>query len=106
MKKNLMDSKSILTGYITTLVDEHSFRLKGTGPTESHLGCDFYPDEQYILCYTPKKYIKKILNSYDQTYGKWPKAAHSPLINSEHPELDTSLRVTQREWLEDLPITY
>jgi len=42
---------------VAALVDEHSFKLKGMGPTEFHLGCDFYPDELGVLCYTPKKHV-------------------------------------------------
>jgi len=75
---------------VNTLIDELSFKLKGTGPTEFHLGCDFYCDKQGVLCHAPKKHIKKILNNYCRTCGAWPKVAHSPLINGDHPELDTS----------------
>jgi len=38
----------------------------------------------------PKKHIEKILDNYRRIYGTWPKVAHSPLINGDHPELDTS----------------
>ena len=75
---------------ISLLVKEHCFKLKGTGPTEFHLGCDFYRDEEGVLCYAPKKYIEKILDNYQRIYGRLPKRAHSPLLQNDHPELDTS----------------
>jgi len=75
---------------IKLLTETHQFKLKGTGPTEFHLGCDFFCDEEGVLCYAPKKCIEKILDDYCWIYGAWPKPATSPLVNGDHPELDTS----------------
>ena len=36
----------------------HSFKLKGTGPVEFHLGCDYYRDDDGTLCVGPRKYIE------------------------------------------------
>jgi len=74
---------------IKLLTEKHQFKLKGTGPTEFHLGCDFFCDEEGVLCYGPKKYIEKILDNYRRIYGTWPKPATSPLVTGDHPELDT-----------------
>ena len=71
---------------INILIEKHAFKLKGTGPTEFHLGCDFSRDKDGVLCYAPKKYIEKILDNYRRIYGKWPKPAHSPLVQNDHPE--------------------
>jgi len=49
---------------IKVLMEKCQFKLKGTGPTEFHLGCDFFCDEEGVLCYAPKKYIEKILENY------------------------------------------
>ena len=49
---------------IKTLMEEHKFKLKGTGPISFHLGCDFGRDEDGTLYYAPKKYIEKILDNY------------------------------------------
>jgi hypothetical protein len=38
---------------ITALETTHKFKLKGSGPTEFHLGCDFVRDEHGRLCYAP-----------------------------------------------------
>ena len=75
---------------VKKLVEDFKFKLKGTGPTEFHLGCDFFRDEEGVLCYAPKKYIEKILENYRRIFGQWPKALHSPLVDGDHPELDTS----------------
>jgi len=75
---------------VKTLMEKYQFKLKGTGPTEFHLGCDFFRDEEGVLCYAPKKYIEKILENYRRIYGSWPKPATSPLTTGDHPELDTS----------------
>jgi len=72
------------------LVKDPCFKLKGTGPTKFHLGCDFYRDEEGALCYAPKKHIATILDNYQRIHGKWPKMVHSPLTSNDHPELDTS----------------
>ncbi len=66
------------------------FKLKGTGPIEFHLGCDFFRDSDGVLCYAPRKYIEKTLDNYKRLFGKEPKKASSPLDKGDHPELDTS----------------
>jgi len=75
---------------VNMLMEKHQLKLKGTGPTKFHLGCDFFRDEEGALCYAPKKYIEKILENYCRIYGAWPKPATSPLTAGDHPELDTS----------------
>jgi len=57
---DLMIASRIPEVIVKALIDEHNFKLKGTGPTEFHLGCDIYHDKQGVLCYAPKKYIEKI----------------------------------------------
>jgi len=48
---------------VKALIDEHNFKLKGTGPTKFHLGCDFCRDKQGVPCCAPKKHIEKILDN-------------------------------------------
>jgi len=75
----------------TALTDVYKFKLKGTGPIEFHLGCDFYRDEHGVLCFGPKKYIEKMEDAYVRMFGKKPKRnISSPLESNDHPELDTS----------------
>ena len=75
---------------IDTLTDDHKFKLKGTGPINFHLGCDFFRDEDRILCYAPRKYIKKTLNNFQCLFGSLPRKTSSPLEKGDHPELDVS----------------
>jgi len=42
-----------------------------------------------VPCYAPKKCIEKILDNCHRIFGTWPKPATSPLVNGDHPELDT-----------------
>ena len=84
-------------GIIDTLVNDHKFKLKGTGPITFHLGCDYFRDEHGVLCYAPRKYIEKMLENYKRIFGKNPKDAYSPLTKGDHPELDSS-ELLDDEW--------
>jgi hypothetical protein len=42
------------------LRDVHKFKLKGTGEIAFHLGCDFYRNDDGVLCVQPRKYIEEI----------------------------------------------
>jgi len=73
---------------IKTLSGEHKFKLKGTGAVSFHLGCDWFRDDNGDLSYAPHQYIKK--DNYLCLFGKRPHNAHSPIVQGDHPELDTS----------------
>ena len=76
---------------VDILEGKHKFKLKGTGPIEFHLGCDFFRDEDDVLCMAPKKYIEKMAMGYETMFGEKPSTkVHSPLEKGDHPELDTS----------------
>jgi len=69
----------------------NNFKLKGTGPTTFHLGCDFFRDEDGVLCVGPMTYIERMCMQYESIFGTKPKAAYtSPLTGNDHPELDES----------------
>lgn len=73
------------------LEQRYSFKLKGTGAIEFHLGCDFYRDKEGTLCMSPKKYINKLVDGYTRMFGERPKTnAYAPLDHGDHPEMDTS----------------
>ena len=77
--------------FVTTLEVKYKFKLKGTGPLEFHLGCDFYRDEHEVLCMHPRKYIDRMVDSYQRMFGEKPKTnISSPLEKGDHPECDTS----------------
>ena len=69
----------------------YHFKLKGSGPMAFHLGCGFERDDDGILCMDPKKYIEKMIQSYEQLYGEKPNQKfRSPLEDGDQPGLDTS----------------
>ena len=69
----------------------NNFKLKGTGPMQFHLGCDFFRDEEGVLCVGPRKYIERMEAQYVSLFGSKPKTnVTSPLEKNDHPELDTS----------------
>ncbi len=80
------DNKSI----IDALLNDYNFKLKGTGSISFLLGCDFFRDDDGVLCYAPRKYIEKMLDNYQRIFGQMPKKATSPLVKGDHPELDSS----------------
>jgi hypothetical protein len=81
------DPKSV----IDVLMNKHKFKLKGTGPIAFHLGCDFFRDSNGTMCMAPKRYIDKMISTYEQMFGSKPKTnVSSPLEKGDHPEIDTS----------------
>ena len=70
-----------------TLTKVHKFKLKGTGPIEFLLGCDYFCDEDGTLCSAPKKYIAHMESTYERLFGEKPTHRSSPLDSNDHPEL-------------------
>jgi hypothetical protein len=61
------------------------------GPITSHLGMDFFRDDDNTLCLSFVKYIEKLTMNCEQIFGQQPKQnASSPLENRDHPETDSS----------------
>jgi hypothetical protein len=77
------------SGFAKTLENKYSFKLKGTGELSFHLGCDFYRDQDGVLCMAPTKYIERMSDNYLRVFGERPKlTVMSPLEKGDHPELD------------------
>ncbi len=89
---DLMIASRMPQAIIDTLTSEPiNFKLKGTGPVEFHLGCNYFRDKDGVLCMAPIKYIDRMIASYKTMFGEDPKLnVHSPLENNDHPELDDS----------------
>ena len=75
---------------IATFQKDYSFKLKGTGPIQFHLGCNYFRDKNNVLCFAPRKYIEKMAETYERLFGTKPKLYSSPLERGDHPEIDTS----------------
>ncbi len=82
---------------VDALTGTYKFNLKGTGPISFLLGCDFFRDKDDNLCYAPRKYIEKMLETYKRLFGQFPRKAASPLVGNDHPELDSS-ELLDMEW--------
>jgi len=75
--------------FAKVLMDKYKFKLKGTGPISFHLGCEFVRDEDGVLCLRPRKYIDRMVATYEQMFGeKSCTKVWSPLEKNDHPELD------------------
>ena len=72
------------------LVKDHHFTLKGTGPINYHLGCDYFREPDGTLCYGPKRYIDKMVKDFDDMFHEKPRGYPSPLEKGDRPELDDS----------------
>ena len=71
--------------------EEHHFKLKGNELIRYHLGSNFSRDEEGVLCMSPTKYIKCMMDNYICMFGSASKTLYwSPLERGDHPELDTS----------------
>jgi hypothetical protein len=66
---------------------------KRTGLIKFHLGCNFFcRDEEGLSCFTPCKYIDKLIVSYERIFGSKLKTNKitSPLVKGDHSEIDDS----------------
>ena len=65
------------------------YKLKVTGIISYHLGYDCFRDKYNILCYAPRKYIKKLILDHMKMFGHKPKQYWSLLENGDHPKTYT-----------------
>ena len=73
------------------LKEKFECKIKGDGPLEYHLGCEYKLDKDGTLVAQPTKSINKILESYNKMFPvKNFINAKSPLEKNDHPELDNS----------------
>ena len=74
--------------FCDTLKEKYKLKLKGVGPINYHLGCGYTRDEDGTLVADPRKYVEKILESYEKTFGEKPKKTKTPLVRGDRPESD------------------
>jgi hypothetical protein len=79
-------------GIIRALTEDYKFKLKGTCLIEFHLGRAFFCDGEGVSCFAPRKYIDKLIASYERMFESKPKTNKitSPLVKGDHPEIDDS----------------
>ena len=68
----------------------HGYQIKVDGPLTFHLGCDYIRDKDGTLRAEPKKYIAKMVETYERMFKEKPKFYNAPLEKGDHPELDES----------------
>ena len=76
---------------IQDLKGKFMLKIKGDGPLEYHVRCDYKLEKDGTLMAQPKRYLNKILESYkkmfpDENFNN----AKSPLEKNDLPELDNS----------------
>ena len=76
--------------FCNELKKKYNLKLKGVGPLEYHLGCTYKKDPDGTLAADPRRYVNKILESYERMFNEKPRKSRPPLEGGDHPELDTS----------------
>ena len=69
---------------------KNKLKLTGVRPISYHLGCGYTRDEDGTLVGDPRKYVEKILESYEKMFGNKPNKTRKPLSAGDHPENDLS----------------
>ena len=68
---------------------KYNLKLNGVGPLKYHLGCTYKKDPDGTLAADPRRYVNKILESYERMFKEKPRKSRPPLEGGDHPELDT-----------------
>ena len=56
--------------FCDTLKEKYKLKLKGVALLSYHLGCGYTTDKDGTLVADPRKYVDKILESYEKGLGK------------------------------------
>jgi hypothetical protein len=60
------------------LMSKYKFKRKPTRPLTFFLGCDYFHDNDAILCYAPRKYIDRMMTAYMQHSNEKAKLTVAP----------------------------
>ena len=75
--------------FYNELKKRYNLKLKGVGHLEYHLGCTYKKDPNGTLAADPRRYVSKILESYERMFKEKPRKSRPPLEGGDHPELHT-----------------
>ena len=75
--------------FCNELKKKYNLKLKGVGPLEYHLGCTYKKDPNGTLAADPRRYVNKILESYERMFKEKPRKSRPQLEGGDHPELHT-----------------
>ena len=74
---------------IQTLKEDYKLKVKGDGPLSHHMGANYTKDKDKTLVCQPKKYIDRLLESYQSMFKQDPPQNMRTLQEkNDHPELD------------------
>ena len=65
--------------FCNELKKRYNLKLKGVGPLEYHLGCTYKKDPNGTLAADPRRYVNKILESYERMFKEKPRKSRPPL---------------------------
>ena len=65
--------------FCNELKKKYNLKLKGVGPLEYHLGCTYKKDPDETLAADPRRYVNKILESYESMFKEKPRKSRPPL---------------------------
>ena len=74
--------------FVRLLETKYKLKFKGTGPLSHHLGADFGRDPDGVLYMSAAGYVDRMNESYERIFGRKPKHYISPMVPGDHPELD------------------
>ena len=75
--------------FCNELKKRYNLKLKGVGHLEYHLGCTYKKDPDGTLAADPRRYVNKILESYERMLKEKPRKFRPPLEGGDHPEPHT-----------------
>ena len=75
--------------FCNELKKRYNLKLKGVGHLEYHLGCTYKKDPDGTLAADPRRYVNKILESYERMFKEKPRKFRPPLEGGDHPEPHT-----------------
>ena len=75
--------------FCNKLKKRYNLKLKGVGSLEYHLGCTYKKDPDGTLAADPRRYVNRILESYESMFKEKPRKSRPPLEEGDHPELHT-----------------
>ena len=82
----------------------HSFKLKGTGEVDFHLGCDYYREDDGTLCVGPRKYIDRMEAAYKNHFGSCTIPEGAVTLREGRPPRAGRHAPARRRWHGKVPI--
>ena len=81
------------------LANKHNFKFKHVGELDCFLGANIERNEKAggKLTFGLRTYIAKILENYQRMFGELPKHSKCPMEPGDHPEIDQSPLLAEKD---------